>query len=219
SGEHLACLLVDSAGELLSWILMDPLNHTTSGPFPWPASLPEDLAFLSLDDEGRLTAREKSPMPDTVDGMNNSVPGSLKENASVRRILPICEGQYFVVFFESGEIRICTASGDVLCDIPESRVRQRFSSEASVYHAAVSAAGDRLLLFYDDLNRPEPLCVVVDMPQWECVGIFEGPAAYLSGDDSVLVFRQLVGLYASPFWSCDELLRKAGEMVGQGAAR
>ena len=219
SGERLACLLVDSAGELLSWILMDPLNHTTSGPFPWPASLPQDLSLLSLDDEGELTAREKSPMPDTVDGLNISVPGFLKENASVRRILPVCEGQYFAVFFESGEIRICTASGDALCDIPESRVRQRFSSEASVYHAAVSSSGDRLLLFYDDLNRPEPLCIVVDMTQWECVGIFDGPAAYLPGDDSVLVFRQLAGLYASPFWSRDELLRKAGEMVGQGAAR
>ena len=215
SAELMACLLINPVDEIQSWILMNPANHTTSEPLPFPASLPQDLSLLSLLDSGELASinADAEDIPEGTDAI--SPPMILREDSDIRKILPLSNGQYFAAFSEDGRIRIAELNGPVLCDIPASRVGQRFSSESAIYHAAVNISGDRLLLFYDDILRPEPLCVVVDMTHWECVGIFEGPAAYLPADDSVLVFRQLTGLYISPFWSTDELIQKARMISGQ----
>ncbi len=208
SGNLLACLMYSPASQPLAWILLDVSTKESSDILAFPAGdLPAGPGLLALTDSGELTGA----VPD-----DSSLPDLYPEDRSVVRTLPVCSGSLYAVFSDSGLVRICTEDGSELTSFRTDPYQVFFEADG-VYSASVSADGGRLLLFYDTLSRTEPFCMTVDLEGRGCIGCFEGPAAYLPADDSVLVFQKMDGLYLSPFWSREELIGKAEAVLDPGS--
>ena len=120
------------------------------------------------------------------------------------------EGRELLAFSGTGELCVIRCSDGVLLHCSRhGELGLRFRSENASYALAEAKNEDRLLVFYDDLERSEALCLAYDRESQDCAGAYEAVAAYLPGRDSVLVCPQMDGVYLSPFRSRAEIIASA----------
>ena len=104
-------------------------------------------------------------------------------------------------------------SGEILHMKDYSKEKVMFAHSLAHYEIRESREQNRLLVFYDDLNRNEAVCIVIDEESWETVGIYRGIAAYLPQDNSVLVQPFLNGTFRCPLFSLEDLLKQAKQIT------
>ncbi|MBQ6586485.1 MAG: PQQ-binding-like beta-propeller repeat protein [Coriobacteriales bacterium] len=191
----------------------------------------EDLGRLSMGDDGVLRStgysldlrtQELSEGGDPNAGANDVLPETVGMSALPQALcrLMLTSGpaghELLLAFSETGELRIIdVASGEVLHSYENSNSRVHFSATDTIYSARMNDGGDRLLVFVDNGKDVTSLCMVFDVATWECVGAFERVGAYLPGDDAVAVTPYLSGVYLSPFWNLDDMVKKAEAIVSR----
>ena len=198
SRQQIACVEYDAVGKAVQWSLLDTVEGSTSEPQPIPDGLDlDDLSRVLLSDNGELSISD-----DTSNLLMYELTG--KDGTPLK-----------ISFTRNGEVSVTDEKrGEELFS---SRFREQtisLTAKGIRTDALFSSDGSRLILIYDDPTAAEPVCIVLDTGSWECIGIFDGVAAYLPGRDSVLVTPYLDDVYLSPFWNLREIQAKALEILG-----
>ena len=172
-----------------------------------------------------LTLAEDKPLLACLDGENRvrllSLPDGAEQAVSAplppaaAKLLFCCDDGKLLVFSQTGSlILLDCADASLLYRGDYNRLNLYFSSERSRYEIRLTAAGDRLLIFYNSFfdlftnayGLKEPVCISLDAALWERVGVYEGAAAYEPGTGTLLVCPYLSPICRSPLWTLDDLL-------------
>lgn len=126
------------------------------------------------------------------------------------------DGRELLAFSETGELLVIRPSdGELLLRVRLGSLQLRFRASGARYSAAEAVNEDRLLIFYDGLERDEAICLVYDRESRSLAGAYDGVAAYMPERDAVLVCPFMDGVYVSPFRSGAELVAEARSRLGE----
>ena len=198
TGRLVACVGYNAIDVPVEWVLLDTVEGSSSEIREIPADSGwKNPADLCLSEQGELTATKEL----------SSAEGAVLTRNSGEELI--------ISYTEDGTVSVVRpADKALLYSEKQTRLEAQLFNTKPLITAAESAKGDRLLLFFDSLSFSEPLCVVLDTESWGCSGVFSGPAAYISGRDSVLINSYLDGVYICPFWNCRELMDMAKAVIG-----
>jgi WD40 repeat protein len=121
-----------------------------------------------------------------------------------------------LAFTASGTLAVFDAESGAL--LSRTDLGERFLSfKANArYDVFEDAAGDRLLVIYENTLYTESVCIVVDRGSWTCVGAYSGVIAYAQASDEVLLLPFGAGLYRMPLLNTEGLCRLAREFLARG---
>ena len=197
-GRMTACVGYNAIDVPVEWVLLDTVEGSSSGIRSVPENSGwENPAVLQLSNDGKLTG--------TGDVSSAGKATMIRRNGE----------ELLISLDEDGTVSVlCTADGTLLYSAKHAGLTIQIMEGNTRVYAAESKDSSRLLLFFDSLSIQEPRCIVLETESWNCCGAYNGPAAYISERDSVLVTSLLDGVYLSPFWSCSEMMDMARNVVG-----
>ena len=169
-------------------------------------ALGADKPLLAVWDGERLTLRDLASGAEQV---TEALP------ATTAKLLFAPGDGELLAFSEAGELCVLRCGdGELLHTSQHGALGLRFLASGARYALADAVNEDRLLIFYDDLSRSEPICLVYDRGSRGCAGAYDAVAAYLPGRDCVLVCPFVDGVYLSPFRSRAEIIDAAEALLG-----
>ncbi len=229
-GKRAACLGYDYASHAISGRLLDLEQGLTGERFALAEpGLWADPGRITLTDEGLLLLGDRVFDPESgrlsARGETEAAPAELTAAmlpegidlpSETAKLLLTRDGNLLLAFSGTGELRIFDASGGALrLSASFGGYNLQFASADAHYGIAEIPDEERMLIFYDDLNRDEAVCIALDLRLWECVGVYEGAAAYLPAADRMLVCHNLDDVWLSPRWSLERMTEKAEGILGR----
>ena len=197
-------LLISDGGILdTNTLELRPAEAQPSGPAGTLSAQGERL--LAVLDGQTLTVRQLD---------SNEVLFTLQTPPAAAKLLFARGDELLLVCTRTGVLNIYDAqSGKLLHSSDHGDLTELFLSAGAAYSLSEIPAEHRLLLFCDSLGRNAAVCIAVDTESFECVGVYEGAAAYLAAADRMLVCPYLDGVYLSPRRTLDDMTQQAGALL------
>ncbi|MCR5577004.1 MAG: TIR domain-containing protein [Oscillospiraceae bacterium] len=181
------------------------------------AAAPEDSSLSGLSAWGDALAAALEGRTLTVrETGSGDVLCTVQAPPAAAKLLFARGDELLIVCTRTGLLNIYDArGGGLLHSSDHGDLSDLFLSSGVCYSVSEIPAEHRLLLFCDSLGRNEAVCIALDTESWDCVGVYEGAAAYLSAADRMLVCPYLDGVWLSPRRTLDDMTQKAAALLAE----